>query len=275
MTKRILMLLFGAVLALAALPAAVAQDALANDAAKSKNLAVPTGYATTNACQSTYTFGSGPSYMKFCVTVNGNIAKFESPQGFTQMYAEGYGVCDNTIPSSGYWVDYYDHEYTESGNWATPIIVQPNGPNTFPLKIVRASSDGIWTLTQTFSRNTAEQIVKVVMQLKNNSAGTRKAYVTRYADIDANGSAIYNFADADTDSAWVYSGNGLMLHPLPDSFGFGGNIAQIVKPNSATACSGPPLQSPRQGDSAVKYWWNSTAIASNATKTVSFEYRTM
>jgi hypothetical protein len=43
MTKRILMLLVGAVLALAALPAVVAQDAPANDKAKSKNLAVPTG----------------------------------------------------------------------------------------------------------------------------------------------------------------------------------------------------------------------------------------
>src|SRR5213594_1450398 len=150
MTKRILMLLFAVVPALAVLPAAVAQDALASDTVKSKSLAVPTGFATTSACQSFYTSGSGSSYMKFCVTTNGNIAKFESPQGFTQMYAEGYGVCDNTIPSSGYWVDYYDHEYTGSGNWATPVVVQPNGPNTFPLKIVRSSSDGLWTLTQTF-----------------------------------------------------------------------------------------------------------------------------
>ena len=44
---------------------------------------------STAVCQSTFTSGSGLSYMKFCTTQNGNVAKFESPSTFNQLHQGG------------------------------------------------------------------------------------------------------------------------------------------------------------------------------------------
>jgi hypothetical protein len=54
----------------------------------------------TQTCQSTFTSGSVSTLLKFCVTVDGNITHFESPQNIEFIshggFAEGYGVCDST-----------------------------------------------------------------------------------------------------------------------------------------------------------------------------------
>ena len=213
--------------------------------------------------------------MNFCVTANGNIAKFDSPAGYTQMYAEGYGACDITNST----VSYYDHEYAESGNWMSATIVQPNGPNTFPLKIVRTTSDGVWTLTQTFSRNTKDQIIKVVMQLKNNSAIDRTAFLERYADVDADGNTNTNYSDTGRNSAWTYyndnygsKGHGLTLRALPDNFTRAG---AVIPPNGGDACTRVERTGPYFGDSALDYTWFLGTVAANTSKTVAIEYRAM
>ena len=275
MTERIL-LLFAIMFMTAALTiGAVAQDAAMNEAPMSKDAALPTGFAT-NVCQSTYTSGIGSSYMKFCVTANGNVAQFISPQSFPQIYAEGYGVCDNTSSPK----PYYDHEYTESGNWFTPSIVQPNGSNTFPLKIVRSTSDGVWTLTQTFSRNTTEQFVKVVMQVTNNSGASRIAFLERYADIDADGNRFANYSDSGYNSAWTYKdnyagaspGHGVTLRALPSNFT---TWANVIVPNGSTACSSVIQSGPFFGDGAVHYMWLLGSIPAYTSKSVTVEYRAM
>jgi hypothetical protein len=193
------------------------------------------------------------------------------------MYAEGYGMCDLTNNFSP--LSYFDHEFTESGNWMSATIVQPNGPNTFPLQIVRPTSNGIWTLTQTFSRNTAVQTIKVVMQLKNNSATTRTAFLERYADVDADGSRTVNYSDTGRNSAWTYykdnygsKGHGLTLRALPDNFT---RVGAVIAPNGGNACSRIERTGPYFGDSALDYTWFLGSVAAYATKTVTIEYRTM
>src|SRR5215469_17176886 len=81
----------------------------------------------------------------FCVTVNGNVGNFYYPAGYSQIYTDGYGICD-----SGY--SYYDIGTNNSGNWQASTIIEPGGPNTLPLTIKRTTSDGVWTLTQIFTR---------------------------------------------------------------------------------------------------------------------------
>lgn len=253
---------------------AVAQVATLSSAGKNGQTA-PAELAA-NACQSTFVSGSGPTYLMFCVTQNGNIAAFEAPQNLKQMYTEGYGICDFTDESDRQ--DYYDHETTQSWNWAAPVIVQPNGPNTLPLKIVRGTADGNWSLTQTYSFNKVERIVKVVMQLKNTSNITRRTMLTRYADIDANNNTD-DRADADASGAWVYYsggvtyGGGLMLYALPNIDDNGG---MLVVPNSASGCIPPNyLVGTYKGDSAAFYVWTPLTVAPNGVKTETFEYRPM
>ena len=113
----------------------------------------------TQTCQSTFTSGSVSTLLKFCVTVNGNITQLESPQNIEFIshggFAEGYGVCDSTAGKA-----YFDYATNDTGNWNAPVRTQPGGANTFPLKIVRTTADGIWTLTQNFSRNPGERATR-------------------------------------------------------------------------------------------------------------------
>jgi hypothetical protein len=112
-----------------------------------KRSAVP---LATEACKYTFTTGSGTTFMKYCITVNGNFGGFESPVGVEMLHQggafEGYGVCDQ---SSG--TEYYDYAYTDSGNWSAPILVANNSTE---VKIERTTSDGLWTLTQTITKVT-------------------------------------------------------------------------------------------------------------------------
>jgi hypothetical protein len=262
--------------ALAALTLIVlTSGAAAEDAAKAKKEALaPIGMLLTNTCQSTFASGSWQSYMKFCVTANGNIAAFESPQGKTQMYAEGYGICETQVGGYFPFTEYFDHQKMESGNWNTPTMVQPNGPNTFPLQIIRSTTNGIWTLTQIFSRDTTAQTIKVVMQLKNNSGTARGALLERYADVDADGNAGNNFSVGRQTTGWTVNtyafGHGLEIHTLPNTFG---GETLIVQPNGSQACTEKVLANPYAGDGALKLIWGQSTVAAGATKTVTFEYR--
>jgi hypothetical protein len=179
-------------------------------------------YADVNSCQSTFAFGSGPTLFNFCVSSHGNLVQFTSPEGFEHIregfIGEGYGICDGN-PKKRYF-DYADGGV--SGDWNDPVITQPGGPNTFPLKITRATSDGIFTLTQVFSRNTSERVAKIAMTIRNNSASPKTITLIRFADIDANNANHGNFMnefDSGSDSAWGYNSRayGVMISAVPVS----------------------------------------------------------
>src|SRR6266700_3493931 len=146
--------------------------------------AVPRSPLATMTCSFTFTSGANNTYLKYCVTVNGNITQLQTPLGHEHIavgtFGEGYGVCDTTTG-----VAYDDYAgFGDSGNWGVPVTTQPNATT---VKVVRSTSDGIWTLTQTITQVAATSSVKVAMALKNNTAIARTAYLMRYADVDADG----------------------------------------------------------------------------------------
>ena len=242
--------------------------------AQSRNKDSKSAPLSTDVCQSTFTSGSGLSYLSFCTTQNGNVAKFESPQSYSQLAigGEGYGFCDTTNGN----VRYYDWgTYGDSGNWLAPTTVQPNGPNTFPLTIKRITSDGIWTLTQVFSRSTTTPAVKVTMTLQNNSGVTRQAYLERFADIDANGSSSDNWFSADWFGAWGSTLTGLMMRATTlEGLSLG---ARLVPPANTDPCNITLLSGlPYYGDAAALILWayyGPNSIPSQNSKTASLEYR--
>ena len=145
--------------------------------------------------------------MQYCVTVNGNIVEFNSPEGVEQIDQgsepyEGYGICDDTTG-----IAYYDYAYTDSGNWNAPTTVTSNSTE---VKIERSTSDGAWTLTQTISKETGPQpYAKIAMQLKNNSGVTKVANLLRFVNqVPDNAGAtddIDEYYDGTGDSAWGYT----------------------------------------------------------------------
>lgn len=137
--------------------------------------------ATTN-CAFPAVSGAGNFFLGYCVSVNGNIVLLETPVANenirTGTIGEGYGICD---PTTG--VEYADYAGgNATNNWLPPVLLSAS-----PLTIGRTTSDGIWQLKQTFTRNVADRAVKIKMELINQTAVARDAVLLRYADIDANG----------------------------------------------------------------------------------------
>ena len=116
------------------------------------------------------------------------------------------------------------------------------------VKIARTTSDGIYTLTMTFTKVTGTTpYAKITMALKNNTAVARDVYLIRWADIDpwdatSSGSFLESF-DSTINAAWGYealdytganyAGHGLMLENLgvPNvTSGWGGYNLAINSP---------------------------------------------
>jgi hypothetical protein len=162
----------------------------------------------TENCTYTFTSGRGTTFLKFCVTVNGNITQFQSPTGVEQISQggsglEGYGVCDATNNNT----QYYDYADRDSGNWNTPTTVTHTASE---VKIERTTTDGAWTLTQTITPAAGTNpFAKVVMALKNNSSTTKIAALLRYAEpVPDNAGSTNHFQeyyDGTQDSAWGYT----------------------------------------------------------------------
>jgi hypothetical protein len=86
------------------------QEAAAALAQKSAAQAAPRSPFATSTCSFAFTSGANDSFLKYCVTANGNITQLETPQGHEHIavgaFGEGYGICDLN-PFVGYF-DYAD-----------------------------------------------------------------------------------------------------------------------------------------------------------------------
>ncbi|PYX31966.1 MAG: hypothetical protein DMG80_09215 [Acidobacteria bacterium] len=147
-------------------------------------------------CLFTFTGGAQNTFLRYCVTDGGNILGLESPQGHFLVpdNREGYGICDE-----GTGVSYFDYgAFGASSNWGPVNVVSHSAKS---VKMTRNTSDGIWTLTQTFTLIAGTTpMVKNVMTLKNNTAASRLAFLLRYADTDIDGD-VSNNLDATNESA--------------------------------------------------------------------------
>jgi hypothetical protein len=154
----------------------------------------------TSACAYTFTSGSGDTSLKYCVTVNGNIAELQSPSGIeyikNETVGEGYGLCDG-----GAGREYYDWAGAgTSANWDKPVLLTHTATE---VKIERTTSDGVWTLTQTITQNAAGAYAKIEMQFKNNSDVAKGGFFMRWANVNAD-SVSANNLDGSVSSAWAY-----------------------------------------------------------------------
>jgi hypothetical protein len=205
-----------ALLALFTLSIAQAQDRnLMNSAPKptarhavtAVKQSAPGARSDADTCAYTFTnAGNGNSYMKFCVSANGNLISFQSPNGIEYLelgtLSEGYGVCD--VSTGAVYYDYAD--YGAAGFGAATTL----SSSATSVKIARTTSDGAWTLTQTISKVAGTTpFAKIEMQLKNNSGVEKEAYLIRWADVDPFNAVSTGYFeesfDATYNSAWGYT----------------------------------------------------------------------
>ena len=255
---------------------AIAQDA----GSRFNNSAAPSPLGTS-ACSWQYTTGSGNSFLQFCVSPNGNIVQFTTPNGVEQLavpgatVGEGYGICNET-PATEY------HDYADlgdSGNWTSTVLKSVTATS---VKLSRTTSDGIWTLTQTISIVPSDSSLKISMALTNNTATARVAYLVRYMDVSAGGRFL-NTLDSTLNSAAAWnttnSANpyGVILRNNGNpQYGYWSGFAQNISggPNACAFAfnyTGSVLTA-TNGSVVMAYVTN---IPAHATKTAVMSYRGM
>lgn len=201
-------------------------------------------FASTD-CQSTFAVGK----FSFCVTENGNIAHVGFNGDFDVNGAEGYGIC---TPEG----DSYDlGALGDSGNWYPPVITQPHGPNTFPITILRGTTDNLYSITQQFSfakGGTRVQVKTTALTFQTFKTPIRFVRYADFSGLDPNS----DFADSlGLGLTWNRSEFG--------GFTIGAMLnqsqmlsVQIVPGKASDPCSVNPVASlPFQGDSAVLMSW--------------------
>src|SRR5215470_4135808 len=106
---------------------AAAVQAFAQGQAQDKNTIALQQGVQPLVNQRCYTSGSDSnrSYLKVCITDNGNLSYFESPKGYVHLSdREGYAVCSG---SEYNWdVHGFDVNIASDG-WSPATISQPNG----------------------------------------------------------------------------------------------------------------------------------------------------
>jgi hypothetical protein len=256
-------------------------DAAAIAAQKKSADAASGSLTATSTCSYNFTSGTNNTFLKYCVTVNGNIPQFMTPFNREHIAVgaagEGYGVCDNTGA-----VAYFDYaDYGDSGNWGAPMLVSQTATS---VKIARTTSDGVWTLTQTITQMAGTQSVRVIMALKNNTAVPRSFFLMRFADVDVSGTTSNNF-DATANSAFGWNSAfsstpdyGLMVQNVGNPAGLANTIPFVQKvafpPNpcvpGAQLAAGPITAT----DGSMLMYYEGT-VPQKGTRTVTMNYKGM
>jgi type II secretory pathway pseudopilin PulG len=256
-------------------------EAAAMAAQKSAAQATSGSLAATGTCSYNFTSGTNNTFLKYCVTVNGNIPQLMTPFNREHIAVgsagEGYGVCDNTGA-----VAYFDYaDYGDSGNWGAPTLVSQTATS---VKIARTTNDGVWTLTQTITQVAGNQSVRVIMALKNNTGVARSMFLMRFADVDVSGTTSNNF-DATANSAFGWNSAfsstpeyGLMVQNVGNPVGLANTIPFVQKvafpPNpcvpGAQLAAGPITAT----DGSMLMYYEGT-VPSKGTRTVTMNYKGM
>lgn len=233
----------------------------------------------TSTCSFTFTSGSGPTFLKYCVTANGNITQFETPEFHEHIAVgeliEGYGICDVTASEVNYF-DFADEG--DSRNWGPATVASQTAKS---VKIVRSTGDGNWTLTQTFTQMAgASPSVQVAMKLNNNTAVDRTAVLLRAADADVSG-LFNNDFDATLNSAFAWNlvgasePGGLVLQavgtpPSPLRFGIVLNVPDAPLPCTALDQATPGPLTAIDGSIGMIF---GVIVPKNSSRTVTVAYK--
>ncbi len=174
----------------------------------------------------------------------------------------------------------YDAGLDESG-FGPATVIQPGGEGTFPLSIVRKTTDGVFQLTQAFTRDTGEQDFTVAMTVKNLSAASVSAVkLTRYFNGDIDNTGADDLYGRTLDTVWGTqgaAGHGLGLFAKS-------GIAHALRIEYATAwdpqggggaerCDVTGVTPAVRDDYAGRITYSLPSIAPGASKTVSIVYR--
>ena len=156
-----------------------------------KDAAAESGMIAALAPDNCFTSGSGDTYLRVCISENGNISWIESPEGKVHLKTrEGYAICsyDGTYRVHGFDVN------SAAEGWGASVVSDNKRV------ITRTSLDGLIQLKQTFTVVPAWRGVDVKMEVKTLSpVQLAKLMIARRFDADIDGqldNTIFNSSSA-------------------------------------------------------------------------------
>ncbi|PYQ16714.1 MAG: hypothetical protein DMF80_03735 [Acidobacteria bacterium] len=182
----------------------------------------------SSQCQYTFSSGSGPTFVAYCVSANGTMPKLESPQGAEHIQVgtvwEGYVVCSGTSPLA------WDISQTESG-FGDPTVV--SGPTRSGVSIRRASAE--FQLDNTYKLDKKEKDVTITMALTNISGSTiSDVRLARVYDPDNDNDFGDDLQDTSDRGIWARDVNAVTLtgitFPFPTDTATGGGAFAECSP---------------------------------------------
>ena len=233
-------------------------------------------------CAYNYSFGSGATLLRYCVTTAGNLIYLETGQGREHIYnytgsagtvSEGYALCADPSPAPWYQREYYDF-YAFGGFYLWhPVLV-----STDPLVIERTTVDNSLKLRQKFTPNPAEQELVVEMKLTNLLPVARtNVMLKRAVDFNVDSTGQDDVWDHTYYSAWAKDGSGgvaISVKGFPATFpSTQPNFAGVEWFGGATSypCR-TESHGPRTGEAQGFVGFSMGTIAAKATKTVKVRY---
>jgi hypothetical protein len=161
----------------------------------------------SGACFASLTSGAGPAGFTVCLSNHGNIVQWTTPAGVEHSIRnDGYVLC--SLPVGGIFpvVHGWDAGVSTEEGFGPPVINQPNGANTLPLTITRATDDGVFELEQRFARDGTEKDLTITMAVTNTSRTTRnRVQLGRYFGMSPNHqSNSPNNASTTSDSVFLW-----------------------------------------------------------------------
>jgi hypothetical protein len=150
-------------------------------------------------CAYTFTSGSGVNLFTWCLSVNGNVMKLETPAGQNHHHGgtDGYAVCSATGTHGA------DFGLAIPVAFGPPTIV--SGCTTgSTCTIQRDTSDGVFRLIQKFSQVTKEKELNIDHTLINlTGAAVADVVLTRLTHFGVNNKTGDDRGDKSARSAWL------------------------------------------------------------------------
>lgn len=224
-----------------------------------------TGVATSDCANGVFNFGAGVNSFQTCVSSHGNVAVFNfagSEVINNGTPAEGYIVCATV---SGVARVYHDVMWSEAG-WGAAVA---NTPGTLPITINRTTTDGAFTLTQTYTKNNPEREFNVTNKLKANVPVQVVRFVrTVDVDVDANISGSFTDTfDNSLDSVWGAQTRAFTAKNLTYPISHYPSFAAFP-----TTCDNAGAAGPVSGDFGATIQWNLGNMNAGNAKTVKISY---
>jgi hypothetical protein len=234
---------------------------------------------TDGSCAFNFGSGSGPTRLGWCVSPGANLVKLESPASvfhLRQGLREGYALCtsDNL---TGDTVVGFDNGVSSDG-FDAPLLLAVSSST---VSIRRLTTDRVFQIDHTFTRDPKEMDITVNVSIKNISGGPVFGQVvyTRFADLDVGGDGSDDIMDRSNRGVWArdlksgVNGDGVAL--TATTFGTPAfSTALLLASTGMKSClSGSALTPIGPADTVAQINYDLGSFEPGQTKKIAFTYR--